>query len=246
MAHYRRCRAIRAKQAGQNPGRRAPNQEHVCLVCSLVARQARSALELGCSHRSSSHSSVSSSRKTSSRKVISSFMLNADNEIVAPSTQQKKMPPPPPRVQSTTSASAADEPIKFESPPSSHNLQQKASVSIAAAVAPTPSAGSLMSLEVMGKSVDTAKGSFMRPPKEVPQGRARSASCVDSKEEVTKTCSMRARSASCGDTLSNTIPTTVSGESGTCETILEEGEEYHQSNESIDLEFNLARRGHQF
>jgi hypothetical protein len=42
LAHYRRCRDIRARQA-QNPVARL--QHHVCLVCSLAARHARFTLD---------------------------------------------------------------------------------------------------------------------------------------------------------------------------------------------------------
>jgi hypothetical protein len=42
LAHYRRCRDIRARQA-QNPSARL--QHHVCLVCSLVARHAKFTLD---------------------------------------------------------------------------------------------------------------------------------------------------------------------------------------------------------
>jgi hypothetical protein len=42
LAHYRRCRDIRARQA-QNPAGRS--QHHVCLVCSLVARHAKFTLD---------------------------------------------------------------------------------------------------------------------------------------------------------------------------------------------------------
>jgi len=45
LAHYRRCRDIRARQA-QNPA--AKSQHHVCLVCSLVARHAKFTLDRKC------------------------------------------------------------------------------------------------------------------------------------------------------------------------------------------------------
>ena len=43
LAHYRRCRDIRARQA-QNPASKSQHQ-HVCLVCSLVARHAKFSLD---------------------------------------------------------------------------------------------------------------------------------------------------------------------------------------------------------
>lgn len=44
LSHYRRCRSIRAHQAGQLSHRRDSTVHH-CLICSLVARQARSLLD---------------------------------------------------------------------------------------------------------------------------------------------------------------------------------------------------------
>jgi len=43
LAHYRRCRDIRARQS-QNPGAKSKKQ-HVCLICSLVARHAKFTLD---------------------------------------------------------------------------------------------------------------------------------------------------------------------------------------------------------
>lgn len=58
LAHYRRCRDIRARQA-QNPSARS--QQHVCLVCSLVARHAKFTLDRtttpGCRAKSNGNSS---------------------------------------------------------------------------------------------------------------------------------------------------------------------------------------------
>jgi hypothetical protein len=119
LAHYKRCRSIRARQVGGGgtahlcppaPSALAgsssrPQQQHVCLVCSLVARQARSMLEKTNNRNSSSgspgsHSSCSSSssvasssstslRKPGSRKVVvSSYVLPSAVDI---------MPPPPAR-----------------------------------------------------------------------------------------------------------------------------------------------------
>jgi hypothetical protein len=57
LAHYRRCRDIRTRQA-QNPSK--SQQQHVCLVCSLVARHAKFSLERG--GLSSNHRSNGSSK----------------------------------------------------------------------------------------------------------------------------------------------------------------------------------------
>ena len=124
LAHYKRCKTIRAKQLGQSSLRREGAQPHVCLVCNLVARQARSVLDRPKSAASSHHSnhnhnnskdgssrtpapspaaSSTAVRKTSSRRIISSFMLDSSNRVVEIPTHAlmpsspKMMPPPPPR-----------------------------------------------------------------------------------------------------------------------------------------------------
>jgi len=51
LAHYRRCRDIRARQS-QNPSSARKPQQHVCLVCSLVARHAKFTLDRNSSHAS--------------------------------------------------------------------------------------------------------------------------------------------------------------------------------------------------
>jgi hypothetical protein len=100
LAHYSRCRDIRARQAGQN------QKQHVCLVCTLVARHAKSILDR--------------SRSTSPRKPnltkhsISPFHPNGDGKVsiqcATPGSQffqpspylsdssPQMMPPPMPRV----------------------------------------------------------------------------------------------------------------------------------------------------
>jgi len=49
LAHYRRCRDIRARQS-QNPTATNKPQQHVCLVCSLVARHAKFTLDRNASN----------------------------------------------------------------------------------------------------------------------------------------------------------------------------------------------------
>ncbi|KAG7355803.1 TAZ zinc finger domain protein [Nitzschia inconspicua] len=66
LAHYRRCRDIRARQA-QNPALRS--QQHVCLVCSLVARHAKFTLD----------------RTTSPGSRLSSAKSNANSSHFIPS-----------------------------------------------------------------------------------------------------------------------------------------------------------------
>ena len=97
LSHFRRCRSIRARQAGQHPSKVDPQSRHICLICSLVARQAKSVLETGVSPRRTTgilHPKTSKSTP-GDRKVISSFTLSHDNMTVSPYIP--KMPPPPPR-----------------------------------------------------------------------------------------------------------------------------------------------------
>jgi len=51
LAHYHRCRDIRARQS-QNPNATSKPQQHVCLVCSLVARHAKFTLAGNAPHAS--------------------------------------------------------------------------------------------------------------------------------------------------------------------------------------------------
>lgn len=128
LAHYRRCRSLRARQAGSGIGKQQhPSLSHHCLVCSLVARQARTMLErssppsMSGSVFKSSTTNVKKGSSTSSvslRKV--SYVLSAgeadvlngvssiSNRNVQPNSAMK-MPPPPPRTSMiTTSNSAAN------------------------------------------------------------------------------------------------------------------------------------------
>jgi hypothetical protein len=73
LAHYRRCRDIRARQA-HLPASARP-QQHVCLVCSLVARHAKFTLD----RTASSTRSVSSSKTATSSHFIPSLNLNHDS-----------------------------------------------------------------------------------------------------------------------------------------------------------------------
>jgi hypothetical protein len=73
LAHYRRCRDIRARQAHLPPPARS--QQHVCLVCSLVARHAKFTLD----RTTSSCRSVNSSKTATSSHFIPSLNLNHDS-----------------------------------------------------------------------------------------------------------------------------------------------------------------------
>jgi len=80
LSHHTKCREIRAKQAGM--GRRQNKEQYACLICSLVARHAKTMLDVP-------------SRKTNAKKqVIASFTVAKEQEM---DCQNSTMPPPPPR-----------------------------------------------------------------------------------------------------------------------------------------------------
>jgi hypothetical protein len=74
LAHYRRCREIRARQATN----RSKTQQHVCLVCSLVARHVKGSLD---SNRSTSPKS------RTSRHLIPTLNLSSDGNATGRSPQ---------------------------------------------------------------------------------------------------------------------------------------------------------------
>ena len=109
LAHYRRCREIRARQTGQANRQ----QQHACLVCSLVARHARNVLDRNrsVSPRKSNSKHLltpaipqlvrprsTSPVRVNSKCIISNFSLSTEGKLVAqPAPSPQKMPPPPPR-----------------------------------------------------------------------------------------------------------------------------------------------------
>jgi hypothetical protein len=153
LAHYKKCREIRAKQAGM--GRRAKNHQHVCLVCSLVARHARNVLE------------GSSSRKSTAKKqVIASFTLPEPGPDVR--SVNGFMPPPPPRQRGTAvpipsmrnlnSSDSSDDGTPCESPPTRNQLMLFSEVAIAAA---PPTAAPFVDPTLLGRSLDSSKSPFL-------------------------------------------------------------------------------------
>jgi hypothetical protein len=155
LAHYQKCRELRAKQAGM--GRRTKSQ-HVCLVCSLVARHARNVLE-------------GSSRKSNAKKqVIASFTLAEPvPEVSDRRLSTVAMPPPPPRQPGSTpiqrirspmhmySESSSEDGMPCESPPSRNQLMLFSEVAAAAAPPSHPPCNSA----ALGKSLDSSKSPFL-------------------------------------------------------------------------------------
>jgi hypothetical protein len=169
LAHYRRCREIRARQTGQT-GQPAKVQQHVCLVCTLVARQAKGMLDRTISPRKPSSKHVISAapqlmrprsnspiRSSGSGKPAStSFTLKRD---VAPvplsgsSTTPMQMPPPPPRLPQLSKGMGTQQ--TYVSPNIQSEIQ---SMDYSLSSTSSPAYDSSM----LGKSLDTAGGFFRR------------------------------------------------------------------------------------
>lgn len=164
LAHHKRCRELRAKQAGMRRGPQ-PQQQHVCLVCSLVARHARNLLE---------GKSRAAWGPNTRKQAIASFTLKQtgpDSTLMVPRGLNPglSMPPPPPRPSTTRSSSTSPVPTfghrrqmhpldnRCSRPPQESQLLQFSVVAAAAAppedIPPHPSA--------LGKSLDSSKSSFL-------------------------------------------------------------------------------------
>lgn len=85
LTHYRKCREIRARQAGQYP----KTQQHACLVCTLVARHAKSMFDV----------TPSPVQRRPNRKHTITSMSNAlDGRLSfqSPASGYSMLPSPPP------------------------------------------------------------------------------------------------------------------------------------------------------
>ena len=116
LAHYHRCRMSRVRQAGQLSSRRDAGQQQ-CLLCSLVARQARNMLDDGPVKLSSSNSS--SSAKTSLKRPLAATSVTLDvptkviGEPIAATKEDEFMPPPPPRKMDVMAGAPKDDGDSF-------------------------------------------------------------------------------------------------------------------------------------
>lgn len=162
---------MRARQAGSS--RRA--QPHVCLVCSLVARQARNVLDAGT--KSTPPPTIAHKASSGSRKAMASFSLKQpppDSTVVVPrldsSGSKQDMPPPPPRA--PNGSEPIDIPTKrdayddahmdpCESPPSSYQLKRPGLAALAAAASPSMEEEQSADPSLLGKSLDSSKISFL-------------------------------------------------------------------------------------
>lgn len=179
LAHYKRCRTIRSRQMSQLGGSRtAGSSQHNCLVCTLVARQARTILDRG----SSSPAKASVGRSpTTGRPIVSSFILNDKNDPVFYGT----MLPPPSR--------------KSLSPPEKDRTTARGTFSMAP---PQVKVEQQVPFFKQRRGIADVRPAPAAPvAKEVPQApswssRERSASCVEAPSQPKVVMVSRTRSAS--------------------------------------------------
>jgi hypothetical protein len=256
LAHYRRCREIRARQTGQP----AKAQQHVCLVCTLVARHAKGVLDRtqSISPRKPNSKHVISAAtpqlmrprstspiRTSGKQAVASFTLSRDGKLVPlsePSTAPMQMPPPPPRLPQLSKGMGT--PKTYVSPAIQSQIQ---SMDYSLSSTSSPAYDSSM----LGKSLDTAGGFFRRRAESLDIRRSsatmpehgifpeqhggspeydptleRELKSDEDIEDHHSQFTHRRRRSASCHVLSTTSP----GSPGGCDTILEEpiGEELHQ------------------
>ena len=170
LAHYRRCREIRARQTGQT-GQPSKVQQHVCLVCTLVARQAKGMLDRtkSVSPRKPSSKHVisavtpqlmqhrsTSPIRSSGKPAAASLSLNVDGALVplsGYSATPMQMPPPPPRLPQISKGMGAP---KTSVSPAIQSQIQSMDYSLSSTSSPEYDSS------MLGKSLDTAGGFFRR------------------------------------------------------------------------------------
>ena len=171
LAHYRRCREIRSRQYG-----RGPRQQHPCLLCTLVARHMKNVLEGGPAPVASNDAvkKVSTFRKGNIRSSPSthSFSIQRNYKIEKKDMKASSslmMPPPPPRPptgcilkdKSTIIQNKVPFYSEYGSPPTNNQLMQSDIEAVAKAAGPASLVGR-MGQNVLGKSYETARGSFLQ------------------------------------------------------------------------------------
>ena len=244
LAHYRRCRDIRARQAS-NPR----VQQHVCLVCTLVARQVKGSLD---SIRSNSPRNRRSKHLIPSLNLSSEGKMKNPNQLGAPVLNRPRSMSPPRTSRSVSSFSLLDHegkgscstPKKMPPPLPRFPFSNRAGLSEQLKRCERPSADvNPAEDDILGKSLDSATGfsrsrarsldirqtygNFCHVDWEEDQRPLESASLSDEKEPASEDTQVqprlkgRRRSASC------TVPSSSHSSSGVCDTIHEEpvGEE---------------------
>jgi len=128
LSHYRRCREIRARQARQPPAKRLLKQQrHNCLVCSLLARHAKTVLDSGkpaplrCVVP---NKDVQRKDKYETQHNLGKSQRNDEQKLsvseVVRSVSTHSMPPPPPRLphRLQNSEEEGNPPLNEVTPPS--------------------------------------------------------------------------------------------------------------------------------
>jgi hypothetical protein len=188
LAHSRRCRDIRARQtAGQLRA-----QQHVCLVCSLVARYAKGGCDLDRSVSPRSRSGSKHPAPSASLNVGGNIRMQTQPKLCAAIRRRsttpprgndsyavdssvtdllggdmestpKKMPPPPPRFPFSGGSSIVQN--QTQSGSRDGSSLQSATFYAMEATSGNEDVDPATGEEVLGKSLDTA-GDFMRPRSE--------------------------------------------------------------------------------
>lgn len=177
LAHYRRCKDLRLKQVGLGRRNNGMQLDQSCLVCSLMARYAKTMVDRHRSQgvgRSSNAASLltdalsssfgSTSAKFNVEKDFASFSTQEVDDTTRTTQVQKPclgrspsaqlMPPPPPRP-STADLNVCNSNESIGSPPTQSLLMHSRAVKIAAITDPE-SEESLSDPVMLGKSVDSS------------------------------------------------------------------------------------------
>jgi hypothetical protein len=188
LGHYKACREMRRQQhRGRSPFSKASErqQQHQCLVCSLVARHARNVLEGGkgpmasVKGSSAAKGAVSVTIPAKLVQSVQALKLNTSEPGVSASLQTQEsgtqMFPqirpkpkqgiertesmllmPPPPPRTPLSSKKQDVSDLFGTPPSMNQLSHPGMVSAANATFPAPLVGAATNPSLLGKSVDSS------------------------------------------------------------------------------------------
>lgn len=165
LLHYRRCRDVRARAARQPPAKRLlRQQQHSCLVCSLMARHAKAKDSLDSSGKVSPCSSGVVSNKEANRANNTTVSpqqpehtLPISTTPVVRSTSMQSMPPPPPRLpQQSRTSNHQHLPYSTK-----HSPSNSLSLAVASSVATQPLSVSTLSLSRASLSAGEEKHASM-------------------------------------------------------------------------------------
>lgn len=175
LAHYRRCKDMRMKQVGL--GRRSGLQpDQSCLVCSLMARYAKSMMDRTKHGSSPGKNHVSSLLSTSSMDGKFNVEKGLTANFPRRTPSMALMPPPPPRCRSVHASSPNKTNFANESFEIPHNPSFPKTATVADITDPYSSAkSSFTDPSLLGKSVDSS----VRVPFPILRHTSREAEAVD-------------------------------------------------------------------